>query len=139
MSGTMAQVNWGKIARRTAIGALAIGGIALAAPWPFAAVRTKAQEEPARRAVTVTLRKFAFDPPRIEVTQDDLVKVVLRSTDIAHSFTVDAYRIAKRVGGGQTVTFEFRADQPGTFPIYCNIRQDDGCREMKGTLVVRAR
>ena len=136
----MAQVNWGKIARRTAIGALVVGGIALALPWPFAAVRTKAQEQgPARREVTVTLRKFAFDPPRIEVQQDDLVKVILQSADIAHSFTVDAYRIAKRVPGGQTVTFEFRADQAGTFPIYCNLRQDDGCREMKGTLVVRAR
>jgi|GEM_PF-847653 len=136
----MAQVNWGKIARRTAIGALAVAGIALIAPWPLAAVRTRAQEQsPARREVTVTLRKFAFDPPRIEVQQDDLVKVVLHSTDIAHSFTVDGYRIAKRVPGGQTVTFEFRADQAGTFPIYCNLRQDDGCRDMKGTLVVRAR
>jgi heme/copper-type cytochrome/quinol oxidase subunit 2 len=136
----MAEVNWEKIARRTAIGVLVVGGIALAAPWPFTILRTKAQEQgPARRDVTVTLRKFAFDPPRIEVHQDDLVKVVLHSTDIAHSFTVDAYRIAKRVPGGQTVTFEFRADQAGTFPIYCNLRQDDGCREMKGTLVVRAR
>ena len=100
----------------------------------------RAQEEAAtQREVTVTLRKFAFDPPRLEVGQDDLVKVVLHSTDIAHSFTVDAYRIAKRVGGGQTVTFEFRADRPGTFPIYCNLRQDDGCRQMRGTLVVRPR
>ena len=101
---------------------------------------SQAQEQaPTRREFDVVARKFAFAPPRIEVNQDDLVKITLRSDDIAHSFTIDAYRIAKRVGGGQTVTFEFRADQPGTFPIYCNLKQDDGCRQMHGELVVRAR
>jgi cytochrome c oxidase subunit 2 len=99
---------------------------------------SRAQEQaPTQRHVDVVARKFAFTPPRIEVRQDDLVKVTLRSADIAHSFTIDAYRIAKRVGPGQSVTFEFRADQPGTFPIYCNIKQDDGCREMKGELIVK--
>jgi cytochrome c oxidase subunit 2 len=92
-----------------------------------------------KRHLTVTARKYAFTPGRIEVDQDDLVTVTLKSDDIAHSFTIDAYRIAKRVGGGQTVTFEFRADQPGTFPIYCNLKQDDGCRKMRGELVVKPR
>jgi len=100
----------------------------------------RAQEQaPAQRQFEVTARKYEFSPARIEVTQDDLVKITLHSSDIAHSFTVDAYRIAKRVGGGQSVTFEFRADQPGTFPIYCNLKQDDGCRQMRGQLVVRPR
>ncbi len=92
-----------------------------------------------KRHITVTARKYAFEPVRIEVDQDDLVTVTLKSDDIAHSFTIDAYRIAKRVGGGQTVTFEFRADQAGTFPIYCNLKQDDGCRKMRGELVVKPR
>ena len=39
-------------------------------------------------------------PPRLEVDQNDLVKITLTSADIAHSFTVDGYRIAKRVGPG---------------------------------------
>ena len=56
--------------------------------------------------------------------QNDLVRVTLHSGDIPHSFTIDGYRIAKRVGAGQTVSFEFRADQAGTFPIYCNLRQE---------------
>ena len=75
--------------------------------------------------------------PRIEVNQDDLVKIDLRTTDIAHSLTIDAYRIAKRVEPGHPVTFEFRADHAGTFPYYCNLRLDDGCRRMRGELVVR--
>jgi heme/copper-type cytochrome/quinol oxidase subunit 2 len=95
------------------------------------------QEPPQpQRAFQVVAHKYAFEPARIEVDQNDLVKITLRSSDIAHSFTVDGYRIAKRVGAGQTVTFEFRADQPGTFRFYCNLKQDERCREMQGELIV---
>ena len=98
-----------------------------------------ARQEPtqSQRSFEVVARKYAFDPPRIEVDQNDLVKITLKSADIAHSFTIDGYRIAKRVGAGQTVTFEFRADQPGTFRFYCNLKQDERCKEMGGVLVVR--
>ena len=98
-----------------------------------------AQETGHQRSFTVTARQYAFEPARLEANLDDLVRITLSSRDIAHSFTVDAYRIAKRVGGGQTVTFEFRADQPGTFRIYCNLRQDERCKEMHAELVVHPR
>lgn len=105
-----------------------------------AATAPRAQDGPApQRSFDVVARKYAFEPARIEVNLNDLVKVTLRSPDIAHSFTIDAYRIAKRVGGGRTVSFEFRADQAGAFPIYCNLRQDERCREMHGEMVVHAR
>jgi len=87
----------------------------------------------------ITVRQYAFDPPRIEVDQDDLVKIDLRSADIAHSLTIDEYRISKRVNRDQPVTFEFRADRPGTFRYYCNLQIDDGCRRTHGELVVKPR
>jgi heme/copper-type cytochrome/quinol oxidase subunit 2 len=96
-------------------------------------------QEPTVRPWQVNASRYRFDPPRIEVFQDDLVKIELRTKDIAHSLTIDAYRIAKRVSPGQPVTFEFRADQPGTFPFYCNLQIDDGCRQMRGELVVKPR
>ena len=115
------------------IAAVALFGTGLLALAP----RPTAQEVPShQRSLTVVARKYAFEPARLVVNLNDLVKVTLSSPDIAHSFTVDAYRIAKRVSGGQTVTFEFRADQAGTFPIYCNLRQDERCRQMHGELVV---
>jgi len=43
------------------------------------------------------------------------------------------------VGGKTSITFEFRADQPGIFPFYCNLTTDPGCKEMRGTLSVRAK
>ena len=94
---------------------------------------------PSVRLISVVARRYAFEPRRIEVEQDDLVRIELRTLDIAHSMTIDAYRIAKRVSPGAPVTFEFRADQTGTFPFYCNLQIDEGCRQMRGELVVRPR
>ena len=96
-----------------------------------------AQDE--TRPFTVSARKYAFDPAVIEVRHNDLVKITLKSEDIAHSFTIDDYRIAKRATAGHTVTFEFRADKVGTFPFYCNLKSDSGCRQMRGRLVVLPR
>ena len=94
---------------------------------------------PAPRPFSVTAKRYKFEPARLEVFQDDLVTIQLRTDDVAHSLTIDEYRIAKRVSPGHPVTFEFRADKPGTFPFYCNLQTEDGCRQMRGELVVQAR
>lgn len=96
-------------------------------------------QAPTTRTFSISARKYGFSPSRIEVSQDDLVKIELQTEDIPHSWTVDEYRIAKRVGPGQPVTFEFRADRPGSFRFYCNLQIDDGCRDMHGELVVLPR
>jgi plastocyanin len=124
--------------RRRASGLLGLicalgAGIVLAQEVP----RGDPHQERTVRPWRISASRYRFDPPRIEVFQDDLVTVELRTEDIAHSLTIDAYRIAKRVSPGQPVTFEFRADQPGTFPFYCNLQIDDGCRRMRGELVVK--
>ena len=90
------------------------------------------------REIAITGDQFAFSPVRIEVQKDDLVQIKFTATDVAHSFTIDVpYRISKRAGAGQSVVFEFRADEVGRFPFYCNLTQDERCRQMKGELVVR--
>jgi heme/copper-type cytochrome/quinol oxidase subunit 2 len=95
----------------------------------------QAQEDGVRN-LTVSAHKYAFIPARVEVRQDDLVRVTFSTDDIPHSFTIDKYRIAKRVEPRKPIVFEFRADQAGRFPIYCNLAADDGCRKMIGELVV---
>jgi len=106
----------------------------------LAASALSAQDQgPTAKPFLVTAHRYAFDPPRIEVNQDDLVKIQLHTDDIAHSLTIDSYRIAKRVSPGRPVTFEFRADRAGTFPFYCNLQIEDGCRRMRGELVVKPR
>lgn len=97
-----------------------------------------AQEQaPNRREFTITAKDHVFTPNKLEVSQDDLVKITLTSADRPTSFAIDDYRISRRAGGGLSTTFEFRADQAGTFTFYCNLTKDAGCADMKGTLVVK--
>jgi heme/copper-type cytochrome/quinol oxidase subunit 2 len=103
---------------------------------PFA-IRPSARAQSATREFTVDGDHFAFSPTRLEVNKDDVVKITFTAKDIAHSFTIDNYRIAKRAAAGQTVTFEFRADQLGTHRFYCNLTTDERCKRMEGVLVVR--
>jgi heme/copper-type cytochrome/quinol oxidase subunit 2 len=81
--------------------------------------------------------RYAFSPARIEVRQGDIVKITLIAEDIAHSFTIDEYRISKRASPGRSVTFEFCADRSGRFVFYCNLTADEGCQAMRGELIVR--
>jgi heme/copper-type cytochrome/quinol oxidase subunit 2 len=93
-------------------------------------------QTPNRRDFTIVARERVFEPNRIVVTKDDLVRITLKSDEQPRTFAIDAYRISKRVGGGGSITFEFFANQPGTFTFYCNLTSVDACAEMKGTLVV---
>ena len=104
-------------------------------------VSIAAAQEPAqnRREFTIVAKDHVFTPNKLDVSQDDLVKITLRSEDRPTSFAIDAYRIVKRVAGGTSITFEFRADQPGSFAFYCNLTTDPGCSDMTGTLTVRGK
>ena len=95
----------------------------------------RAQQTP-HHEFTVVARRYAFEPARLEVHENDLVRVTLRTADIPHSFVVDALRISKKAAPGRDVTFEFLADRPGEFPFYCSLTLEDGCRQMAGRLVV---
>ena len=100
-------------------------------------VRAAGQDQGQVREFTVIGNQHAFSPSSIPVNRNDLVKITFTAQDMPHSFTIDDYRIVKRAGAGQTVTFEFRADRAGTFTFYCNLSQDAKCKDMKGTLTVR--
>jgi plastocyanin len=97
------------------------------------------QDQPGQlRQFTVVGDHYAFSPSTLTVNKGDVVKVTFTAKDIAHSFTIDDdYRISKRAGAGQSVTFEFRADSAGEHVIYCNLSADPKCKDMKGKLVVR--
>jgi cytochrome c oxidase subunit II len=93
----------------------------------------------ARVTVVLNAHRYEFAPARIEAAEGDIVKVTLVAEDIPHSFTVDSYRISKRAAPGRPVTFEFRAEYAGTFQFYCDLTIDDGCKGMRGELVVTPR
>ena len=97
------------------------------------------EQAPNRREFTMTARDYRFTPARLEVTQDDLVKVTVQSQDVAYSLTIDEYRVSKRIPAGGSTTLEFRADRVGTFAFYSNMTSDSRHANMRGELIVRAR
>ena len=119
---------------KTLLGIASVGGF-LAAAFALGSPAL-ANRQGTVREFTVRGDQYAYSPGRIEVQKDDVVKITFTAVDMPHSFTMDGpYRIAKRAGAGQTVTFEFRAT--GSERFYCNLTQDDRCKGMHGELVVK--
>ena len=124
--------------RRT-ISFLLIGaGVCLVAS-PVVARLAAQDQAPNRREFSLTARDYRFSPDRLEVMQDDLVKISVQSADHAYSLTIDDYRISRRVPAGGSTSFEFRADQTGTFDYYSNLSNDSRHKQMRGQLVVRSK
>jgi heme/copper-type cytochrome/quinol oxidase subunit 2 len=96
-------------------------------------------QAPTRREFTLTARNYSFSPNRVEVGQDDLLKLTIQSQDVAYGFTIEEYRLAKRVPAGGSTTIEFRADRPGSFDFYSNLSNDSRHSQMRGQLVVKPR
>jgi len=116
---------------------LVVGVVGLLSP--FAPHPTAQDQAPNRRELTLTARNYRFSPSRIEVAQDDLVKLTVQSEDNAYSVTIDEYRVSRRVPAGGSTTLEFRADRAGTFAFYSNLTNDTRHAQMRGELVVRGR
>jgi heme/copper-type cytochrome/quinol oxidase subunit 2 len=132
-----------KTTMRRSLALLLVGtGIYLAA-GPFVrrvlAAPAAQDQAPTRREFTVTARDYNFSPNRLEANQDDLIKLTVQSADNAYGFTIDEYRVSKRVPAGGSTTIEFRADRPGTFPFYSGLKSDSRHERMNGQLVVRPR
>jgi cytochrome c oxidase subunit 2 len=116
------------------------GLVLVAGPLVRRVFAAPAQDQaPTRREFTVTARNYNFSPNRVEAGQDDLIKLTVLSEDVAYGFTIEEYRLSKRVPAGGSTTIEFRADRAGTFTFYSNLSNDARHSQMRGQLVVRPR
>jgi heme/copper-type cytochrome/quinol oxidase subunit 2 len=117
---------------------VALVATALPAHLVSAPQRTTTAQDDRRREVAVTVTDAGFEPARIDARLNEIVAVTLTAGDTPHGFSLDAYRVAKRVEPGKPLRFEFRADTTGTFPFYCSLTGADGRpHEERGQLVVR--
>ena len=128
---------------RRSIALLLVGTGIYLATGPFVrrvmAAPAGQEQAPTRREFTVTARDYSFSPNRVEVQQDDLIKLTVQSADNAYGFTIDDYRVSKRVPAGGSTVVEFRADRAGTFAFYSNLSNDSRHSKMSGQLIVRPR
>ena len=107
-------------------------------PRPPVSGHLSAQDDRRREvALRVTDAGVRAGPDRCP-PQRDRRQVTLTAGDTPHGFSVDDYRIAKRVAPDKPLRFEFRADTTGAFRFYCSLTGADGRpHDEHGELVVR--
>ena len=92
------------------------------------------------RVIEVVVKRFAFEPARIDVTEGERVKLLVTSGDGVHGIEIKKFKVDKKVPrGGDPITIEFVASAAGDFPILCSEYCGDGHEDMKGMLVVAAK
>ena len=76
---------------------------------------------------------FVFDPVDLSFGAGEVVSFSLVGDATFHTFTVEELDIDVDVDGGETVSFDFTFDQPGTYTLICIPHQALG---MVGTITV---
>ncbi len=73
--------------------------------------------------VYMTAVRSRYTPDRVEVKKGDRViwhiTNIEQSLDATHGFALPGYNITLSLEPGETATFEFTANESGTFPFYC--------------------
>jgi cytochrome c oxidase subunit 2 len=87
--------------------------------------------------VQVVASKFMFEPAAIEVSAGESVRLVLRSKDTVHGFSIPNLKIDVQIpkSGGDPVIVEFVAPPPGRFDIACSEFCGVGHGHMKAALI----
>jgi cytochrome c oxidase subunit II len=87
--------------------------------------------------VPVVASQFMFEPAAIEVSAGESVRLVLRSKDTGHGFSIPTLNIDVQIpkSGGDPVIVEFVAPPPGRFEIACSEFCGTGHGHMKAALI----
>ena len=86
--------------------------------------------------IPITASRFAFEPATIQVTAGEPVRLVIRSADTVHGFSIPSLKIDAQVPkGGAPVTIEFTAPPAGRYEIACSEFCGGGHGHMKAALV----
>ena len=99
------------------------------------ATGTAAADRPVHE-IEVTASRFAFDPATIQVTAGEAVRLVIRSSDGVHGFSIPKLKVDAAVPkNGAPVTVEFPAPAEGRYEIACSEFCGTGHGKMKAALV----
>jgi cytochrome c oxidase subunit II len=86
--------------------------------------------------IQILAARFAFEPATIQVTTGEPVRLVIRSKDTVHGFSIPNLKIDVRIPkGGDPVVVEFVAPLAGRFEIACSEFCGSGHGQMKAALI----
>ena len=95
-----------------------------------------AGSEATERVVSVTARRFSYNPSVIELEQGVPVIIELTSLDREHGFSIPELGVRADVEAGKTVRVRIVPEKLGTFEFHCDIFCGSGHEEMAGRIVV---
>jgi cytochrome c oxidase subunit 2 len=108
----------------------ALGGVALLLS-PVGATPTQPVHE-----MEIVASKYAFEPSTIQVAAGEPVRLIVRSKDGTHGFSVPQLQIDVRIPKtGDPVTVEFTAPPTGRYEIACSEFCGSGHGQMKAQIV----
>jgi cytochrome c oxidase subunit 2 len=98
-----------------------------------------AQAAPAPKPVhelQVVAGRFAYEPATLQVIAGEPVRLVVRSKDTVHGFSIPKLKIDERVlRGGDPMVIEFTAPPAGRYEIECSEFCGSGHKQMKAALI----
>jgi cytochrome c oxidase subunit II len=97
--------------------------------------RTAAAGQPVHE-IEVVASRFMFEPATIQVVAGESVRLVVRSKDGSHGFSVPKLKIDLHIpDNGEPVTADFTAPAAGEYEIACSEFCGRGHAQMKAALV----
>ena len=110
-----------------------VGAILVAAvPMPHRAAAADSRVH----EVQIVASKYTFEPATIQVTAGQAVRLVIRSKDGTHGFSIPKLKIDVQVpNSGGPVTVDFTAPPEGRYEIVCSELCGFGHGQMKAALV----
>ena len=86
--------------------------------------------------IQITAGRYAFDPVTIQVNAGEPVRIVIRSNDGVHGFSIRKLKIDVQVPkSGDPATVEFMAPPAGRYEIACSEFCGIGHGQMRAALV----
>jgi cytochrome c oxidase subunit II len=114
---------------------IAIASLGVGAALMMAAA-SSGRTAPPVHEVNVVAKKFSFEPATIQVVAGEPVRLVVRSADVTHGFSIRELKIDLQVPkGGEPVVAEFTAPPAGRYEVACSEFCGSGHGQMKAALV----
>jgi len=86
--------------------------------------------------IQITASRYAFDPVTIQVSAGEPVRIVIRSKDGVHGFSIPKLKIDVQVPkSGDPMTVDFTAPPAGRYEIACSEFCGTGHGQMKAALI----
>jgi len=99
-------------------------------------VRGTGAADPSIHEIQITASRYAFDPVTIQVNAGEPVRIMIRSTDGVHGFSIPKLKIDVQVPkSGNPSIVELTAPAAGRYEIACSEFCGSGHSQMKAALI----